>query len=60
MVGVGQAQSAQLNLLNPGLANTALGVICTAGVSFIDAAGAVLKPELSHTRVVPSIAAAAQ
>ncbi len=43
MVGVGQAQSAQLNLLNPGLANNAVGVICTAGVSFVDAAGAVLK-----------------
>ena len=43
MVGVGQAQSAQLNLLNRGLANNAAGVICTAGVSFIDAGGAVLK-----------------
>jgi len=43
MVGIADAQTAQLNLLNPGVEAPATGVICTAAVSFVDAAGTVLK-----------------
>ena len=43
MVGLAETQTAQLNLLNPGVLPPALGVICAAGVSFVDAAGTVLK-----------------
>jgi hypothetical protein len=43
MVGIGDAQTAQLNLLNPGVAPPATGVVCSAAVSFVDAAGNVLK-----------------
>jgi hypothetical protein len=50
MVGIADAQTAQLNLLNPGVLAPAAGVICTAAVSFVDASGAVLK---SATLAVP-------
>ncbi len=43
MIGVADAQTAQLNLLNPGIQAPALGVVCTAAVSFIDANGVVVK-----------------
>src|SRR5579863_911083 len=43
MVGLADAQSAQLNLLNPGVLAPALGVICTANATFLDANGGVLK-----------------
>jgi hypothetical protein len=43
MVGIADAQTAQLNLLNIGVAPPAIGVICTAVVSFVDANGTVLK-----------------
>jgi hypothetical protein len=43
MVGIGDAQTAQLTLLNPGMEAPALGIICTAMVSFVDASGRVLK-----------------
>jgi len=43
MVGIADAQTAQLNLLNPGVLEPAVGAICTAAVSFVDAGGAVLK-----------------
>ena len=43
MVGIGDAQTAQLNLLNPGVAAPAIGVVCSAAVSFVDAEGTVLK-----------------
>jgi hypothetical protein len=43
MIGLAQGQTAQLNLLNPGILAPATGVICTAAVSFVDANGAVLK-----------------
>ena len=43
MVGIGDAQTAQLNVLNPGVEAPALGVVCTAAVSFVDASGTVLK-----------------
>jgi hypothetical protein len=43
MVGIGDAQTAQLNVLNPGVEAPALGVVCTATVSFVDATGTVLK-----------------
>jgi hypothetical protein len=50
MVGIADAQTAQLNLLNIGVAPPAVGVICTAAVSFVDANGTVLK---STTLTVP-------
>ncbi len=43
MIGIADAQTAQLNLLNPGIQPPALGVVCTAVVAFVNAAGAVLK-----------------
>jgi hypothetical protein len=43
MIGLAQGQTAQLNLLNPGVQPQADGVICTAAVSFFDAAGTLLK-----------------
>jgi hypothetical protein len=43
MIGIADAQTAQLNLLNPGVLAPAVGAICTAAVSFVDASGAVLK-----------------
>lgn len=43
MVGIADAQTAQLNLLNPGVLPPAVGAICSATVSFVDANGSVLK-----------------
>jgi hypothetical protein len=43
MIGLAQGQTAQLNLLNPGVQPPATGVICTAVVSFFDAVGTLLK-----------------
>src|ERR1700683_545491 len=43
MVGIADAQTAQLNLLNPGVLAPAVGMICKATVSFVDAGGTVLK-----------------
>ena len=43
MIGIGNEQTAQLNLLNPGVLAPAVGVICAASVSFVDSTGAVLK-----------------
>ncbi len=43
MVGIGDAQTAQLNLLNPGVLPPAVGAICTAAVSFVGADGTVVK-----------------
>jgi hypothetical protein len=43
MIGLAQGQTAQLNLLNPGVQAPATGVICTAAVSYFDAAGTLLK-----------------
>ena len=43
MIGVADGQTAQLNLLNPGIQAPALGVICSATVSFVDAGGSVVK-----------------
>jgi len=50
MVGIADAQTAQLNLLNPGVLPPALGVVCTAAVSFVNATGTVLK---STTLTIP-------
>lgn len=50
MVGIASGQTAQLNLLNPGIQAPALGVICSATVSFVDSTGGVLK---SATLSVP-------
>lgn len=43
MVGIASGQTAQLNLLNPGIQAPALGVMCPATVSFWDSAGKQLK-----------------
>jgi len=43
MVGIAYAQTAQLNLLNPGVLLPAVGAICTAVVSFVDDTGTVIK-----------------
>lgn len=43
MIGIADAQTAQLNLLNIGVAPTATGVFCSAVVAFVDANGTVLK-----------------
>jgi len=50
MVGIADAQTAQLNLLNPGVLAAAVGVICSAAVQFVDDTGTVLK---STTLMVP-------
>lgn len=43
MVGLATGQTARLNLLNPGVAAPALGVVCTAMVQYLGADGTVLK-----------------
>jgi hypothetical protein len=45
MIGIADGETAQLNLLNPGLQalTPAAGVLCSAVVSFVDSTGAVLK-----------------
>lgn len=43
MVGLAEGQTARLNLLNPGVLPPALGMICTASVTFFDAGGTALK-----------------
>ena len=43
MIGIADAQTAQLNLLNPGVLPPAVGAICTAVVSFVDDTGTILK-----------------
>ncbi len=43
MIGLAQGQTAQLNLLNPGVLPPATGVVCTATVTFFDNSGAALK-----------------
>jgi len=51
MVGIGDAQTAQLNLLNPGVEPPAAGAVCSVAVSFVGAGGTVLK---STTLSVPA------
>lgn len=43
MVGIAFGQTARLNLLNPGPVSTAIGVVCTAAVTYFDGAGTSLK-----------------
>ena len=43
MVGIAAGETARMNLLNPGVLAPAVGAVCTAGVSFIDAGNTVLK-----------------
>ena len=50
MIGIADAQTAQLNLLNPGVLPPAMGAICTAAVAFVGADSTVLK---STTLAVP-------
>jgi hypothetical protein len=50
VVGIADGQTARFNLLNPGVLAPAMGIICSATVSFVDAQGNVLK---SGTLSVP-------
>jgi len=50
MIGLAQGQTAQLNVLNPGVAPPATGIVCSAMVSFVNDQGTVLK---SATLTVP-------
>jgi hypothetical protein len=43
MVGLAEGQTAELNVLNPGIPPPALGVICSATLSFLNDQGDVLK-----------------
>ncbi len=43
MVGIAAGETARMNLLNPGVLAPAVGVVCTAGVTYLDATGTVLK-----------------
>jgi hypothetical protein len=43
MVGVVDGQVARVNVLNPGVVAPAVGVVCTATLSFFDGAGTLLK-----------------
>jgi hypothetical protein len=43
MVGLAEGQTAELNVLNPGVQPPALGVICSATLSFLNDQGEVLK-----------------
>jgi hypothetical protein len=43
MVGLAEGQTAELNVLNPGVPPPALGVICSAALSFLNDQGDVLK-----------------
>ncbi|HLH40336.1 MAG TPA: hypothetical protein VKX39_14395 [Bryobacteraceae bacterium] len=43
MVGIADSQTARFNVLNPGAVAPALGVICSATISFLDANNSILK-----------------
>ncbi|HLG97743.1 MAG TPA: hypothetical protein VKX49_15620 [Bryobacteraceae bacterium] len=43
IVGIADGQTAQVNVLNPGVQAPALGVLCSAAVVFVDDTGNVLK-----------------
>jgi hypothetical protein len=43
MIGIADGQVARLNVLNPGVAAPAVGVVCTATLNFWDGKGALLK-----------------
>lgn len=43
MAGIAEGQTAQINILNPGVQAPALGVICSASATFVDDAGNGLK-----------------
>lgn len=43
IVGMASAQTARLNLLNPGVLPPAVGATCTVSVAFVDGGGTVLK-----------------
>ena len=48
LVGLADAQTAQLNLLNPGVQPPALGVVCTAAVTFFNAGGSRSEDHYAH------------
>ena len=56
VIGLAQGETAQLNLLNPGVQAPAAGVLCTAAVIYFDAGGATLKT--STVSVAPGTAGA--
>jgi hypothetical protein len=43
MIGIADAQTAQFNLLNPGILPPAVGVVCSVVASFVDNTGLVIK-----------------
>jgi len=43
VIGVTDGQVARVNVLNPGVAAPAVGVVCTATLNFWDGKGALLK-----------------
>jgi len=43
MIGLAEGQTARFNVLNPGVLPPALGLTCTAALTFFDGAGKVLK-----------------
>lgn len=43
MIGIAASQTAQLNLLNPGVQPPATGVICSVVAAFVDKTGTVVK-----------------
>src|SRR5579875_2085474 len=43
MVGIADSETARFNVLNPGAVAPALGVICSATISFLDANNSILK-----------------
>jgi hypothetical protein len=57
MIGIADSQTAQLNLLNPGIEAPAIGVVCSAVVAFVDGAGKVLKTS-APLNVAPGTSAA--
>jgi hypothetical protein len=56
MIGLAQGETAQFNLLNPGVEAPAVGVICTATVTYFDAGGAQLKT--ATVSVAPGLSSA--
>lgn len=55
IIGVAEGQTARLNILNPGVAAPALGVVCSAVLTFYDSDGKAIKS--STVSVTPGTAA---
>jgi hypothetical protein len=46
MIGVAEGQTGRLNVLNPGVAPPATGLVCSALLTFLDAKGNTIKSEV--------------